>query len=248
MTASLTKRGGGWNCSRTVLSSSRGLNKEKGNITSNNISYILVISKDIVQHLWTKIKSSPNIFLKIKINTVVLWPTNRFPCRWNTLCEHIDVVGLSSWCAVWPANEMDSVTTLIYSATWLAGVAITYVIFCLYVAFMRSRWATYFTWAISPDVPPIVAGTCHPWAVHRTQNKHTSRKYLCSSFLVLWFVIAMKDEIFLKTKIFFIAPTWPQSEAAPWTETSTDSLSTRWKSTREVFTTTLSFVQQGGLF
>ena len=36
---------------------------------------------------------------------------------------------------------MDSVTTLIYSATWLAGVAITYVIFCLYVAFMRSRWA-----------------------------------------------------------------------------------------------------------
>ena len=133
---------------------------------------------------------------------------------------------------------MDSVTTLIYSATWLAGVAITYVIFCLYVAFMRSRWATYFTWAISPDVPPIVAGTCHPWAVHRTQNKHTFCKYLCSSFLVLWFVIAMKDEIFLKTKIFFIAPTWPQSEAAPWTETSTDSLSTRWKSTREVFTTT----------
>ena len=114
--------------------------------------------------------------------------------------------------------------------------------------FMRSRWAPYFTWDISLNNPTYVAGTCHPWAVHRTQNKHTSRKYLCSSFLVLWFVIAMKDEIFLKTKIFFIAPTWPQSEAAPWTETSTDSLSTRWKSTREVFTTTLSFVQQGGLF
>ena len=105
--------------------------------------------------------------------------------------------------------------------------------------FMRSRWAAYSTWAISLDVPPIVAGTCHPWAIHRTQNKHTSRKYLCSSFLVLWFVIAMKDEIFLKTKIFFIAPTWLNPVAAPWTETSTDSLSTKWKSTREVFTTTL---------
>ena len=43
---------------------------------------------------------------------------------------------------------------------------------------------------------------------------------------------------FLKTEIFFIALTWLQPEAAPWTETSTDSLSTRWKSTKEVFITT----------
>ena len=34
---------------------------------------------------------------------------------------------------------MDPVTTLIYSATWLAGVAITYAIFCFYVACMRWR-------------------------------------------------------------------------------------------------------------
>ena len=35
---------------------------------------------------------------------------------------------------------MDSVTTLIYSATWLTGVAVTYAIFCLYVACMRWRF------------------------------------------------------------------------------------------------------------
>ena len=34
---------------------------------------------------------------------------------------------------------MDSVTTLIYSVTWLTGVAVTYAIFCLYVACMRWR-------------------------------------------------------------------------------------------------------------
>ena len=94
--------------------------------------------------------------------------------------------------------------------------------------FMRRRWAAYFTWVKSLDDPTYVAGTCHPWAVHRTQNKHTSRKYLCSSFLVLWFAIAIIDAL-----------TWPQPGAAPWTETETDSLSTKWKSTREVFTTTL---------
>ena len=35
---------------------------------------------------------------------------------------------------------MDSVTTLIYSVTWLTGVAVTYAIFCLYVACLRWRF------------------------------------------------------------------------------------------------------------